>query len=118
MEENEEFEESTNTNSSTTSKLPNEIQKLLEKKHSLEEKLINLEKQIYALETSYLLDTKQIGNIVTGWDNYLSARGGALKKPTKLKDSDRLFSLSSVTSFKVKKKISFTFLKFSKKKKE
>src|SRR4051794_34339170 len=34
-----------------------------------------------------------------GWDHYLSARSGAIKRATfKLKDSDRLFSLSSITS--------------------
>ncbi len=61
-----------------------------------------LEKQIYALEGSYLQDTRSLGNILTGWDSYLSSRGsGALKRPMKFKDSDRLFSLSSVTSVKV-----------------
>jgi len=53
------------------------------------------------LEGSYLQDTKNIGNILLGWDGYLSYRGsGAVRRPMKFKESDRLFSLSSVTSLK------------------
>jgi len=78
-----------------------ELTKLLEKKTSIEQRLMALEKQIYALEGSYLQDTRSLGNILTGWDSYLSSRGsGALKRPMKFKESDRLFSLSSVTSMK------------------
>lgn len=102
-----------------------DIAKLNEKKRTLEEKLAALERQIYCLEGSYLQDTRSVGNILTGgvspppllgprlclhtdgvvllqgWDNYLSARSGTLKRPQKFKESDRLFSLSSVTSLKV-----------------
>jgi len=72
---------------------------LAEKKNNAEEKLTNLEKKIYALERSYLQDTTTIGNIVAGWDK------GRLKKtakPKPFKESDRLFSLSSVTTIKRK----------------
>jgi len=77
-----------------------EISKLLERKKATEEKLANLEQQIFLLEGSYLQDTRNLGNILTGWESYLSARSGALKRPLKFKDSDRLFSLSSVTALK------------------
>ena len=77
-----------------------EIESLLESKTDIEGKLASLERQIYALEGSYLEDTHHLGNIIRGWDGYLSSRSGALKK-MKFKDADRLFSTSSVTSIKV-----------------
>jgi chromatin modification-related protein EAF6 len=86
----------------TTGSATTELTKLLEKKQTVDQKLASLERQIYALEGSYLQDTRNLGNILTGWDSYLSSRGsGALKRPQKFKESDRLFSLSSLTSVKV-----------------
>jgi Histone acetyltransferase subunit NuA4 len=68
------------------------------KRDRVERQLLALEKQIYALETSYLEDTNSMGNLLRGWEGYLS-RSGTLpphrRKPT---DADRLFSLSSVSS--------------------
>ena len=78
-----------------------ELKRLVDKKTNIEQKLISLEKEIYALEGSYLHDTRNLGNILTGWENYLSSRSGALKRSLKFKESDRLFSLSSVTALKV-----------------
>jgi hypothetical protein len=74
---------------------------LQEKKLSLEKTLANLEKQIYALETSYLEDTTTVGNILRGWDGYLSNRSASAIGRKKFKESDRLFSLSSATALKV-----------------
>lgn len=74
-----------------------ELEELLAKKKSIAQNLANLEKQIYALETSYLDDTHHVGNLLRGWDGYLSSRSGALAQQ-RWKESDRLFSLSSTTS--------------------
>eukprot|EP00026_Physarum_polycephalum_P020351 Phypoly_transcript_22881.p1 GENE.Phypoly_transcript_22881~~Phypoly_transcript_22881.p1 ORF type:complete len:146 (+),score=26.77 Phypoly_transcript_22881:86-523(+) len=77
----------------------NDLDALLEQKADIEQKLASLERQIYALEGSYLEDTHHLGNIIRGWDGYLSSRSGALKR-LKFKESDRLFSMSSVTAIK------------------
>ena len=51
-----------------------EMSMLLEKKATIEKNLAQLEKQIHALETSYLEDTNHVGNLLRGWDGYLSSR--------------------------------------------
>ena len=81
-----------------------ELMELIQKKHDLELNLISLEKQIYKFEESYLDETQAFGNVIKGWDSYLtsnlknsSANQKVDKKVKKWKDSDRLFSKSSVT---------------------
>eukprot|EP00850_Spirogloea_muscicola_P010698 SM000064S19720 [mRNA] locus=s64:162297:163660:+ [translate_table: standard] len=56
--------------------------------------------QVYDLETSYLHDTSQCGNVLKGFDGFLSSTKNAsnTKRPRKFQPEDRLFSLSSVTS--------------------
>jgi len=55
---------------------------------------------VYALESSYLEDTTHYGNVLKGWDTYLTKKeSGSMKKKSIIQEDDRLFSKSSYTSF-------------------
>ena len=62
-----------------------------------------LEKQIYELETKYLENTKDFGNIFSGFENYLSCE--RVKVKNKIGNEDRYFSLSSASSLASKREI-------------
>ncbi|KAL9662389.1 hypothetical protein QQ045_027222 [Rhodiola kirilowii] len=73
---------------------------LLVKRAKLHEELRNIEKQVYEMETSYLQDPSQCGNVLKGFEGFLSSSKSTtlLKRSRKFQPEDRLFSLSSVTS--------------------
>ncbi|XP_065873199.1 uncharacterized protein [Euphorbia lathyris] len=73
---------------------------LLGKRAKLHEELRNIEKQVYDMETNYLQDPSQCGNVLKGFEGFLSSSKNTsfLKRSRKFQPEDRLFSLSSVTS--------------------
>ncbi|KAJ3053345.1 Chromatin modification- protein meaf6 [Rhizophlyctis rosea] len=71
-----------------------ELMELISRKKVVDKQLLELERKIFALETSYLDDTPY-GNIIRGFDGYTNSRTD--KKRSYLNEADRLFSLSSAT---------------------
>ena len=69
---------------------------LQKRRRELRSDLSTIEKQIYDLETHYLEETRDVGNILSGWDMFLSNDKVKIKK--QVSREERLFSLSSSTS--------------------
>eukprot|EP00092_Neocalanus_flemingeri_P056596 GFUD01067114.1.p1 GENE.GFUD01067114.1~~GFUD01067114.1.p1 ORF type:complete len:174 (+),score=52.73 GFUD01067114.1:107-628(+) len=74
---------------------------LVEKKAELSRDLADLEREIYATEGMYLECTAPDGNLVRGWEGLLATLDMELKPNRsykKFKESERVFSKSSVSS--------------------
>jgi chromatin modification-related protein EAF6 len=81
------------------------VRDLADQKHKIDQELAEMEAHIYELETSYLTNSQSFGNIVKGYEQLMSQKGTQLsaapaRKPGSkgFKDSERVFTLSSVTS--------------------
>ncbi|KAI8574413.1 hypothetical protein RHMOL_Rhmol01G0351600 [Rhododendron molle] len=72
----------------------------IEKQLSTRSLIAHLNLQVYDMETSYLQDPSQCGNVLKGFEGFLSSSKSTtlLKRSRKFQPEDRLFSLSSVTS--------------------
>ncbi|XP_010650089.1 uncharacterized protein LOC100259638 isoform X2 [Vitis vinifera] len=73
---------------------------LVSKRERLQDELRVIEKQVYEMETNYLQDSSHFGNVLKGFEGFLSSSKNTtnLKRSRKFQLEDRLFSLSSVTS--------------------
>ena len=71
------------------------VAEVARRRSDLRSELVQIEKQIFDLEGSYLEETRDFGNVFSGWNNYLSYEK---MKPKKVTNEERLFSLSSASS--------------------
>ena len=81
------------------------VRDLEDQKRKIDQELAAMEAHIYELETSYLANSQTFGNVVKGYEQLMSQKGTQhcsvpVRKPgaKAFKDSERVFTLSSVTS--------------------
>ncbi|TGZ81777.1 NuA4-domain-containing protein [Ascodesmis nigricans] len=75
-------------------KMRKQLRDLIQQKRHQEKQLALYEDNIFKAETAYLEET-QNGNIVKGFDNYI--KGNITRRKTNINESDRVFSLSSLS---------------------
>ncbi len=75
---------------------PQLVNEVNRRRNDLRQELTQIEKQIYDLETTYLNETRDFGNVFSGWNNYLGYDKTTRKR--NITNDERLFSLSSVSS--------------------
>ncbi|KAJ3303127.1 Chromatin modification- protein meaf6 [Kappamyces sp. JEL0829] len=73
-----------------------ELKELLAKRTQLQNNLDNIENSLYNLETSYIEDSAY-GNIIRGYDGFLTARAAQPKSRLRHGANERIFSASSVS---------------------
>ena len=76
-----------------------ELVKQILKKQELNNKLGDLEDEIYEKEYEYFQESVY-GNIVKGFDNFLKSSGSSTKKRLNYSEEDHIFSLSSMNFVK------------------
>jgi chromatin modification-related protein EAF6 len=84
----------------------NSLEALMAKRAQLDEDLRGTEKQLYEQEEQYLEETNHYGNVVRGWDGFLTSRprppssthASTHSKRTGITAKERVFSLSSTTA--------------------
>mmetsp|Transcript_10152 Transcript_10152/g.30626 ORF Transcript_10152/g.30626 Transcript_10152/m.30626 type:complete len:131 (-) Transcript_10152:297-689(-) len=73
-----------------------ELKELEERRRQMKEQLLQVEAQIYTLESQYLEKANPRGNALKGYEGLLTSVAGTVKKGAP-KAEDRIFSGSSVT---------------------
>lgn len=86
--------------------LRDKLRKSIAQKRQLDQKLAELEENIFKVEGQYLEDTASSGNIVRGFDGWVKGvqigRGGVEdRRKGRARDDDRVFSRSSVSWMRV-----------------
>ncbi len=73
---------------------------LLQRRAQLVDDLKTTERQIWDLEESYIDETINYGNVIKGWESFLNSKSKhqSLRKPSKIPEKYRIFSLSSATA--------------------
>ncbi|KAI9356303.1 histone acetyltransferase subunit NuA4-domain-containing protein [Zopfochytrium polystomum] len=77
------------------SKAEKDLMELMNRKKQADKALASIEAHLYTYEGSYLEDTQQLGNVVKGFEGFISNR--ADKRKLKFSENDRIFSQSSTT---------------------
>ncbi|CBZ53470.1 hypothetical protein NCLIV_032570 [Neospora caninum Liverpool] len=78
------------------------LNEMLSLQEKLEGDIQHIEARIYEMEGDYLAATADVGNMIKGWEGYISSSTKTRRPPGKLSTpsgaQDRLFSLTSCTS--------------------